>query len=219
MPHALNARLYHTDLRFRRTLDIGFIGSIYPYFMGDVERTILINFFRKRGAECGLRCEVRTGNIPRREWAQFLNTCKGTIGAESGSYYLDRRGQIIAQAKAYLRTHPGATFEEVFDRFFQCPRVEYISGKCISSRHFEPIGTKTCQILFEGHYNGILKADEHYICVKKDLSNIDDAVQQFKDEAHRTEMVERTYEYVMDQHTYQHRIKALLKTIRSTAKD
>jgi spore maturation protein CgeB len=51
------------------------------------------------------------------------------------------------------------------------------------------------------------------------LSNIDDAVQQFKDEAHRKEMVERTYEYVMDQHTYRHRIKALLKIVTSSARD
>jgi hypothetical protein len=219
MPHALNTNIYYPESRFRRPLDIGFIGSIYPYFLGDIERTILIRFFEMRAAEYGLKCEVHIGNIPQHEWGQFLNTCKGIIGAESGSYYLDRRGQIIAQAKAYLQTHLEATFDEVFNRFFQSSQVEYVSGKCISSRHFEPIGTKTCQILLEGDYNGILKADEHYICVKKNLSNVDDAVRQFKDESYRNEMVKRTYEYVMDQHTYRHRIKALLKAVRTSAKN
>ena len=173
----------------------------------------MIRFFEQHGAELGLKCEVHTTNIPRSEWARFLNTCRGIMGSESGSYYLDRKGQIIAQAKAYLEEYPEAAFDEVFKRFFDSPEVEYVSGKCISSRHFEPIGTKTCQILLEGNYNGILKADEHYICVKKDLSNMDDVVRRFKDEAYRRLIVERSYDYIMSTHTYQHRVKALIKAV------
>jgi spore maturation protein CgeB len=125
---------------------------------------------------------------------------------------LDRTGQIIEDVKKYVKGHPEVSFEEMYDLFFK-NRQNPVSGKAISSRHFEPIGTKTCQILIEGDYNGILKPDEHYISVKKDLSNIGDVIQRFKDDSYRKAMVERTYEYVMDGHTYRHRVNTLLRTI------
>ena len=212
MPHALNPKLYFPNSNSKRNIDIGFIGTLYHNIIGDKERTNLVYFFERHGADLGLICNIRTQNVSRYEWSQFLNNCKGIIGAESGTYYLDRDGKVMVAAEAYLKVHPEASFEEVFENIFK-DRTGYISGKMISSRHFEPIGTKTCQILLEGDYNGILLPDEHYISVKKDLSNIDNVVQRFKDEDYRRRMVERTYEYVMSGHTYQHRIKALLKVV------
>jgi spore maturation protein CgeB len=88
-----------------------------------------------------------------------------------------------------------------------------VSGKSISSRHFEPIGTKTCQILLAGHYNGILDADRHYIALDSGLGNIDAALERFRDDAYRAEMVEETYDYVRAEHTYAHRVAALLRTV------
>jgi hypothetical protein len=214
LPHALNPDVFFPDAHIHRSIDIGFRGWLYFYFMGDIERNSLIRFFQNHGTDFGLRCDVQIGNLPRTQWAQFLNTCKGIIGAEAGSYYVDRRYRLLTQAKAYVKRHPAASFEEVFERFFQHPSVEYVSGKCISSRHFEQIGAKTCQVLLEGEYNKILKPDEHYISVKKDLSNIDEAIRRFKDDAYRTEMAERTYEYILDEHTYQHRVQALVKAVK-----
>jgi hypothetical protein len=213
MPHALNPKVYYPITDSQRIIDIGFIGDIYWPFVGDKERTDLIRLFEIEGTNLGLTCDIRTQRIPRTEWATFLNTCKGIIGAESGTYYLNDRGRLLTAARDYnLNENRQATFEEVFERFYQNqPRL--VSGKSISSRHFEPIGTKTCQVLLEGDYNGILKADEHYISVKKDLSNIDEVVRCFKDENYRQAMVERTYEYVLSNHTYHHRVQSLLKTI------
>jgi hypothetical protein len=215
MPHALNPKLYHPSPHSQRTIDIGFIGVLYHNVIGDMERTNLIRFFQTHGAALGLACDIRLGaylKLPRAEWAQFLNTCKGIIGAEAGTYYLDRTGQVIADAKAYLKAHPTASFEEIFERFFR-DHPSRVSGKAISSRHFEPIGTKTCQILLEGYYNGTLVPDEHYISLKKDFLNIDDVVRRFKDDNYRQAMVEQTYEYVMAEHTYRHRVESLLKAV------
>jgi len=92
------------------------------------------------------------------------------------------------------------------------------AGKCISSRHFEPVGTKTCQMLLEGHYNGILEAERNYVAINKNLTNIDEAIERFRDEAYRTRMVEETYDYVLSQHTYAHRIQCLLGIVTSTAR-
>jgi hypothetical protein len=212
IPHALNPTLYSPDPSSSRKIDIGFIGHLYHTLIGDMERTNLIQFFQRDGKGLGISCDIRTQRLPREKWAQFLKACRGILGAESGTYYLDRTGQIIEDVKKYVKAHPGASFGEVYEIFFKnC--LSPVSGKAISSRHFEPIGTKTCQILIEGGYNGILKADEHYISVEKDLSNIEDVIQRFKDNSYRRSMVERTYEYVMDSHTYRHRVDTLLRAI------
>jgi hypothetical protein len=212
LPHALNPKLYFPDPCSHRTIDIGFIGHLYHNFIGDMERTNLIQFFQRNGRGLGMSCDIRTQRLPREEWAQFLRRCRGILGAESGTYYLDRTGQIIEDVKKYAQRHPKVSFQEIYDLYFK-NRQNCVSGKAISSRHFEPIGTKTCQILVEGEYNGILKADEHYIGVKKDLSNIEDVIQRFKDNSYRRSMVERAYEYVMDNHTYRHRVDTLLRAI------
>jgi spore maturation protein CgeB len=85
-----------------------------------------------------------------------------------------------------------------------------VSGKAISSRHFEPIGTKTCQLLLEGNYNDILTAGEHYIPIRKDYSNLTDALGKFMDDDYRRAITERAYEYVMSNHTHNHRIAHML---------
>jgi len=214
MPHALNPRVYHPDPAVDRSVDVGFCGDVYYPFVGDNERNRLLQFFQDHGGDLGLTLDVRlNARMERGAWATFLRRCAATIGAESGTYYLDRRGCLIQEAKTYFRRNPRASFEEVFDLFFRSPMVPHISGKAISSRHFEPIGTKTCQLLLEGHYNGILQSGEHYIPIRKDLSNVRDAVRMFQDVGTRQSIVERAYEYVMDRHTYRHRVQQLLRVV------
>jgi spore maturation protein CgeB len=100
-------------------------------------------------------------------------------------------------------------FAETFERFFRdTPRCPVYS-KAISSRHFDAVGTRTCQVMLEGRYNDILKPDEHFIALRRDFSNIDDAMERFRDTTYRQAMVDRTYEYVMAQHTYRHRVDAV----------
>jgi hypothetical protein len=84
------------------------------------------------------------------------------------------------------------------------------SGKTISSRHFEPIGTRTGQILVEGDYAGVLTANEHYIPVRKDFLDLDGALTRARDEGERLAMVDRAWHHVMDGHTHAHRVNAVL---------
>lgn len=211
MPHALNPKKYFPVPDAPRDIDIGFIGDIYWPFVGDRERTDLIEWFERRGAARGVRCDIRRQRVGRDAWRGFLNGCRAVIGAESGTYYLNERGRVLERARAYnLFENPAASFEEVFDRFYRGLARE-VSGKSISSRHFEPIGTKTCQILLAGEYNGILDADRHYIAVNKDLGNIDEVLERFRDDDYRTRMVEDTLDYVLTEHTYAHRVAGLLR--------
>lgn len=215
VPHALNPKQYSPIPDMARQVDIGFIGDIYWPFVGDRERTDLIEWFEDHGSGRGLQCVIRKERVPREAWSRFLSGCKAIIGAESGTYYLNDRGRLLQRARAYnLYENQAADFDEVFDRFYQCEERK-LSGKCISSRHFEPIGTKTCQMLLKGHYNGILEADRHYIAINKDLTNIDEAIERFQDESYRTRMVEETYDYVLSRHTYAHRVEHLLGVVTS----
>ncbi len=211
MPHALNPDLYRPIEGVRHRVDVGFIGDRYGSFIGDIERTRLIDAFRDHGAELGVTTDIRGGRVPAPEWVHFLNQSRAICGGESGTYYLDRSGTLIPEVLAYERAHPDAPFDDIWQRFFAGRAIEH-SGKAISSRHFEPIGTRTCQILLEGDYNGILRAGEHYIPVRKDLSDLPAAVERFRDVAYRKAMVERTREYALEAHTYAHRIAALLRS-------
>lgn len=210
-PPALNPNLYRPGSG-PRPIDIGFRGDAYRMTLGDVERSNLITLFKDRGPQWGLVTDIEFFRYHKTRWLDFLNQSKGIVGAESGTYYLEKNDRTQLAVDAYLRQKPDATFEDVHARFFKNYQNP-VSGKAISSRHFEPIGTKTCQVLLEGHYNGILNADEHYICIKKNLSNITEATMRLKDKTYRDRMVEQTYDYVLDQHTYRHRVNTLLKSM------
>jgi hypothetical protein len=214
MPHALNEQLYTPPAEAKRIIDIGFRGAASPLFIGDQERTDFIRYFKIHAGELDLRCDIddTSSNLKRSDWATFLQSCRGIVGAESGSYYLDPQGEIIAEAKEWCRKNPQATFAEVFTRFFENPPPHF-SGKAISSRHFEAIGTQTCQILLEGEYNGLLTAGEHYISVKKDLSNIQEAVETFKDPTVRRRITEQAYQHIMESHTYAQRARSLIEKV------
>ncbi len=214
MPHALNPERYRHLPGAVRDIDVGFIGDIYWPFVGDRERTDLIEWFERHGKERGLATDIRRERVSAEEWNRFLNRCEAVIGAESGTYYLNDRGRLLDKARAYnLNENRAATFEDVYERFY-AGKPREISGKSISSRHFEPIGAKTAQILLEGDYNGILRPNEHYIAVRKDLSNVGEAIDRFRDGPARRRMIEDTYDYVMAHHTYAHRVAGLVETVR-----
>jgi hypothetical protein len=213
-PHALNPRVYTHVPGKARTVDVGFVGDLYDRLIGDQERTRIVNFISRDGARHGLRCDVRRQRMPRCEWARYLNACHGIVGAESGTYFLQRNGQALSCAKALLKREPKASFEAVFEACFAKTGPK-LNGKAISSRHFEPIGTRTCQLLIEGAYNGILEADRHYIAVRRDLSNVADAVGRFKDVAFRAQITTAAYEHVIEGHTYSTRVARFVDTVRT----
>lgn len=209
MPHALNPAQYSTAPHIERTIDIGFIGSVYPNWVGDVERTLMLTLTAEIAPLLGLRHDIRLKNVPRDAWAAFLQQTRTIIGAESGSYYLHRRGKLLAEAKAWSREHPDATFEDMAARFFG-DRSGVPSGKTISSRHFEPIGTRTCQVLVEGDYTGVLLPNEHYIPVRKDFADIGEALTRVADHGECAAIADRAWEHIMSGHTYAHRVNAIL---------
>jgi hypothetical protein len=96
-------------------------------------------------------------------------------------------------------------FAELEELFFPASARAPVYGKAISSRHFDAIGVKTCQIMLRGRYNDILEADKHYIGVDHDYANLDEAVRRFKDAGERDAITGCAFEHVMAAHTYAHR--------------
>jgi hypothetical protein len=215
-PHALNEKIYRPyKEHYHRPIDIGFIGDRYSYAIGDIERTELADHFSQNSMRQKLTMDIRLGRklrIPRGEYVEFLNSTRGTIGAESGTYYLEKTDRTQKEVEAFLSRHSKATFDEVYEKFFK-NYTNPVNGKAISSRHFEPIGTKTCQILLEGNYNGILEPNTHFISLNKDYSNMDEVLERFADRDYVRTMVGDTYEYVLDNHTHQHRVSYIWKEV------
>lgn len=119
-----------------------------------------------------------------------------------------RRGWAPSADAIYERADP-AELRERFFRHHPAP----LDGKCISSRHFEAIGTKTCQIMFRGRFNDILEADRHYLSLDRDWKNLGDVLARFTDPTERDTIVDAAHELVMDAHTHQHRVRDVIRRV------
>ncbi|OJJ18253.1 hypothetical protein BKI52_25870 [marine bacterium AO1-C] len=120
--------------------------------------------------------------------------------------------KMTGKRVSYNDTYYDLDFNEIYELFFKNYQNP-LNGKTISSRHFDAIGTKTCQIMFDGRFNDILVSGKHYIALKRDFSNIKQVLEQFKDDEYRNNLVDETYEFVRDNHTHVHRIEELLSHI------
>lgn len=211
MPHALNEEVYQHSPKKNYETKVSFIGARYPIWLGDDERNDFIDYCKSLNSSSFVikDCE---GNLPRSDWASFLVNASATIGAEAGTYFLDRHGEILSAAKkAHEQGHGEVFFSH--QEYAENNNIEYTSGKAISSRHFEAMGTKTVQILLEGEYNHLMTPDLHYISIKKDFSNFKEKWQEFEDQSRCTDISERCFEYVMEKHRYVHRVDHLLSTL------
>jgi hypothetical protein len=130
--------------------------------------------------------------------------------------------RVRAALGAALRTGPVRyeAFEaealdpvEIHGRFFAGKPRAPVYAKCISSRHFDAIGTKTLQIMFPGRYNDILRAGEHYLALDPDFSNARDCLEALRDTGLRERIAEAALAHVMAGHTYKHRLAALAEAL------
>jgi predicted nucleic acid-binding Zn-ribbon protein len=127
---------------------------------------------------------------------------RATIGCEGGSSVLDWCGEIRAQIQAMLAADPGLSFEAIS----ACMPKGWDAYRflTITPRHFEAVITKTCQVLVEGDYRGVLEPDRHYIPIKRDFSNLDQALKKLCDKDLVHDIVERAYAdiYLNNRYTY-----------------
>jgi hypothetical protein len=130
---------------------------------------------------------------------------------ESGASLLDPDGSIYHNVNAYLEQNPDADFDEVEQNCFK-GLDENLHLYALGPRHLEACAARTCQILVEGHYGGLLKPGTHYIPLKKDFSNIDEVLRIVKDDKLRSGIVESAYQDVVASRkwTYREFVKFIL---------
>ena len=109
LPHALNERVFRPEKPdLSRSIDIGGRSARYPAFIGDNERNRVHDLFARVGPSAGLRVDIDTGNrLDRSGWARFLNDCRGKIGTEAGSWYLEHDDRAVLEIRDFLRRRAG----------------------------------------------------------------------------------------------------------------
>ena len=160
-----------------RTIDIGYRTVPGKPYLGRhaALKADLAEAVRERAETRGLRVDVSTraeDTFFGDDWYRFLASCRYTIGMEGGASILDRDGTVRQAVDAYLAGHPDASFEELEAACFP-GRDGELALFAISPRHLEACATRTAQILVEGEYAGILRPGEHYLELRRDLSNLD----------------------------------------------
>jgi hypothetical protein len=182
-----------------RRYDIVYRARHLPYWLGSHGQLKhrIGEAVRERAPKRGLRTDISTRAqevVLGTAWLDLLASGRATIGAESGSSTLDRRGELGKTVAELLAHEPGLSFEEVAARM----PVGWDDYRffAISPRHLEAVVTKTAQILVEGRYSGVLVAGRHYIPVKRDFSDLADALEQTADQQLLAELTERAYEEI-----------------------
>jgi hypothetical protein len=105
LPHAANERVFRRDTPdAARRVDIGGRSFRYPVFIGDDERNRVYDLVARLGPAAGLSVDIaNNARLERPAWAAFLNDCRGTIGTEAGTWYLERDDRTALAIREFLR--------------------------------------------------------------------------------------------------------------------
>lgn len=192
-----------------RDIDVGYCAADPPYWHGrhGMLKGKIGEVFLTSDLTNGLTMNITTPKghpFLGDDWYRFLLRCRYTLGVEGGTSVLDRDGTIMACTERYCKDFPDSGFEEVEASCFPGHDGNF-KLFAASPRHLEACVTRTCQVLVEGDYNGILKPAIHYIPLKKDFSNLAEVVESIKDEEARKAMVERAYRDIVATGDYSYR--------------
>ena len=199
---AIRPRLRPTS---ERELDIVYRARNLPYWLGShgqLKHRIGEAAAAHAGAH-GLRVDISTRpqqTVIGDAWLEFMASGRATIGAESGSSTLDHRGELSRHLDELLAEHPELSFEEYASQM--PPGWDDYRFFAISPRHLEAVVTRTAQILVEGHYSGVLEAGRHYLPVRRDLSNLSEALEAAKDTALLERLADQAYRDIYESGRY-----------------
>ncbi|MGD9615071.1 MAG: glycosyltransferase [Alphaproteobacteria bacterium] len=105
IPHAANEHVFRRDKPVdARAIDLGARSFRYPIYLGDDERNRVYDLFAQLAPMTGLRVDISNDRrLDRADWAAFLNDCRGTVGSEAGTWYLERDDQTALAIREFLR--------------------------------------------------------------------------------------------------------------------
>jgi glycosyltransferase involved in cell wall biosynthesis len=197
-----------------RELDISYRGSIQPLSVGrlGLEK-------RKIGHDVARACAGRALNldmssrwedrITGRAWFDFLSRSKAVLGVESGSNLFDFTGEVEAWCEKFCRRKRDR--DQLSEEFYREAYETYLKDfeenvlyAQISPRHFEAAATRTLQILYEGEYSGILQPHRHFVPLRRDLADLDHAVEIMRDERQRGQITDAAFEEIIGNPIYRY---------------
>jgi hypothetical protein len=199
-----------------RPVDIGYRSYEAPWYLGNIEKTEIADHFSDNAGRYGLTTDISldpNARFDSVEYAAFLNRCRAQIGTESGTDFFELTDETRNAVNAYLEKVPGAPWPEVREKFFDNygPSVPM---RIISGRQVEAAACKTVQVQFDGRYNGYFEADVHYIPLRKDFSNAQEAVDKLRDDAFCARLVDAAYEVASQELTYERLTMKLADSLR-----
>ena len=192
-----------------RSIDIGYRAWRATYWLGrhGYMKAQISDLFEREAPTAGLSTDISTRDddvLVGDDWYRFLLKCKYTVGVEGGASILDRDGEIRRRTESYIAEHPGAGFEEVEAACFP-DRDGTLRLFALSPRHLEACATRTCQILVEGDYDGVLTPGRHYIELKRDFSNLQRVLETVRLDKHRATITENAYRDIVQSGRFSYR--------------
>lgn len=181
-----------------RPYNIVYRGRRLHYFYGRLgrEKEIIGNDVKRLAASASLKVDIESDDERRiygDRWFEFLRSGKTTLGTESGANIFDIDGSIRKSIDDFLGLNPAATFEDVEKRFLGGLEGKYALMNQISPKMLEAIACGTVLVMFEGLYSGILKADRHFIALKKDFSNWPSVLEKIRNDGFLEKMADVAY--------------------------
>lgn len=202
-------RSHHVRPLEERKIAIGYRGRSLPYQYGDLAREKLEigQYVRAVCERRGIPVDIEWTEEKRiygRDWNDFLQNSRATLGTESGANIFDMEGSIAKNIKNALAMNPKLSYEEAKERFLVEENIGVRMNQ-ISAKLFEFITARTALILFEGEYSGVLQPRRHYLPLRKDYSNLDEILDQLEDLPLLKEMTGRAYDDVVASGAYSYR--------------
>jgi glycosyltransferase involved in cell wall biosynthesis len=193
--------------RLPRDIDVSYRGSIQPLEFGRLG-------YEKRGIGCdiaralegrGFRIDISSrweDRIFGADWSRFLSRSRVVLGVESGSNLFDFAGKVADWCRAYeMRTIGQDRASECYYLAAHKAFLHAFEGNVnyaqISPRHFEAASVGAAQLLYEGVYSDIFRANDHFMPLRRDLGNLAEVIDFLRDDAAQARMVERTFEEVI----------------------
>lgn len=185
-----------------RPFDVVYRGRTLPAYLGKhaQDKKKIGDQFIQIAEEFGLKVDISSDESSRiygEQWPQFLCGGRATLGVEGGASIFDFDGTVTTKVNAHLEGYPDASFSEIWERMLQ-PYEGNVVHKTITPKIFEAIASKTALVLYPGEYRGVLTPYKHYIPFMQDGSNKSEVVSLIKDEQYLQEMVDITYQEVMN---------------------
>lgn len=198
-----------------RKLTVAYRGRELPIYYGKLGQEkmeigqVVKKYCQKNGISCDIGWE-ESSRIYGDSWYSFISSAKAMLGTESGSNVFDFDGSLRKKISEYCKNNPRAKKSDIYQNIVAPLETEGIMNQ-LSPKIFEMVAARTVMILFEGNYSGVLKPNIHYLCLKKNFSNLEEIFESLSNDQLVDKIVERAFNDIIatDRYSYRNFIKSV----------